>query len=313
MQAGFPVPPDQRKKARHQTNTADLRSELMSELIQNQSSGRDLETQDLSCEKHGLYKSRHVFGKIWTRCGACEKDATEQKLREAEIEAAERRKQTVDLILRRSGIPPRFAGRTFDTYKAGDERQMRVLNICKAYASKFDDRLSQGGGLVMCGMPGTGKTHLACAIANEIAGRGRTSMFVSAVAAVRRVKQTYSRASEETESGAIARFSVPELLIIDEVGVQFGSDTEKMILFEIINTRYEQMMPTILISNLTKDELSTFVGERVMDRMAEGGGVVLAFDWKSARSEAKHAGNPVHDIDWERRNKRLMNDEMFGN
>lgn len=42
-------------------------------------------------------------------------------------------------------------------------------------------------------------------------------------------------------------------------------------MFEIINTRYERMRPTILISNQSKEELSAFIGERVIDRMNDGG------------------------------------------
>lgn len=60
---------------------------------------------------------------------------------------------------------------------------------------------------------------------------------------------------------------------------------KKMILFEIINTRYEKMRPTILISNLTREELVTFIGERVLDRMSDGGGCTLAFTWESYRSK----------------------------
>ena len=78
----------------------------------------------------------------------------------------------------------------------------------------------------------------------------------------------------------------PDLLILDEVGVQFGSDAEKLILFEIINTRYQDMKPTILISNLTLVELGKYIGERVVDRMREGGGAILSFDWDSYRGAA---------------------------
>ena len=74
-------------------------------------------------------------------------------------------------------------------------------------------------------------------------------------------------------------------MIIDEVGVQFGSEAEKLIMFEIINTRYERMKPTILISNQTKEELAAFIGERVLDRMSDGGGCTLSFTWDSYRSK----------------------------
>ena len=83
----------------------------------------------------------------------------------------------------------------------------------------------------------------------------------------------------------VAGFIRPDLLILDEVGVQFGSETEKMILFEIINGRYEQLKPTIVISNLA-DALTDYLGERVVDRLREGGGRMLIFDWPSYRRQA---------------------------
>ncbi|MBL1506063.1 ATP-binding protein, partial [Klebsiella pneumoniae] len=85
------------------------------------------------------------------------------------------------------------------------------------------------------------------------------------------------------EEDVIRFFTKPDLLIIDEVGIQFGSKAEEMIMFEIINTRYERLKPTILISNLPKDELTQFIGERVIDRMNDGGGCTISFTWDSYR------------------------------
>ncbi len=276
----------------------------MSEPTPMRSSGLEIETEYRQCDEHGEYEARRLLGRVWSRCPACQQAQDARKLAEAEEYARQQRADTIARIIGRSGIPKRFEGRTFEAFKAADEKQIRILKVCKAYAEKFDDRMASGGGLVMCGMPGTGKTHLACAIAHRIAEFGRTSLFVSALAAIRRVKQTYAKGSEETEQEAIERFYRPDLLILDEMGVQFGSDTEKMILFEIINGRYERMLPTILISNLTEAELAQFVGERAMDRMKEGGGVVLAFDWQSYRTTAK-ATREVAPTDWERLARRM--------
>jgi len=86
-----------------------------------------------------------------------------------------------------------------------------------------------------------------------------------------------------SEDEAIAFFVAPDLLVLDEIGVQYGSETEKNILFEIVNERYEAMKPTILISNLAMTTLTEYAGERVIDRMKENGGKCIVFDWKSRR------------------------------
>jgi len=270
------------------------------------------ETETRQCDRHGEYEAKLLCGRIMSRCPACEKEKVDAQIEETRRQAEGNRLSAIRSILGRSGIPPRFQNRDFDGYRPADEKQARVLKVCKAYADKFDDRLANGGGLVLCGLPGTGKTHLACAIANQIAQRGRTSLFLSVMQAVRRVKQTYNRDSEETEAEAISFFFRPDLLILDEVGVQFGSETEKLVLFEIINGRYEQMRPTILISNLNTNELGGFIGERALDRMKEGGGAVLAFDWDSKRSDVKVSPRTVSEVNWEGLNNRFLDESMSG-
>ena len=66
--------------------------------------------------------------------------------------------------------------------------------------------------------------------------------------------------------------------------MQYGTDTERLALWEVMNGRYESMKPTILVSNLTAKEIAGYVGDRVIDRMRENGGAVLAFTWESFRS-----------------------------
>lgn len=242
---------------------------------------------ELSCIKHGKYigKVHTIFSKTFeTGCKGCE---DEQKQKEAEDDAAREAKRKDDMIrnsIKRSAIPSRFIAKTFDNYISDNKDNAQALNISKQYAKMFRSRLETGGGLIFCGKPGTGKTHLSCAIANHVMRELRLSvLFTSVLKLTRQVKETYSRDSNKTEREAIDLFSVPSLLIIDEVGVQYGSDAEKQILFEVVNNRYEEMLPTILISNLTLKELKDFIGDRVIDRMREGGGALVSFDWNSHR------------------------------
>ncbi len=242
------------------------------------------------CEHHGAFQALEINGRVV--CPRCEHA---RQVQDAQREAEQRRRQAeLRSIVLRSGVPPRFQSKTFDGFETdGDDNKARVLRICNAYADRFDERHAAGGGLVMCGKVGTGKTHLACAIANTVLAAGRTALFISVLNAVRRVKQTYSKTSTETEQEAISQFFRPDLLIVDEVGVQLGTTAEHNILFEIINGRYERVLPTILLSNLTEKEMDETLGERIMDRMREGGGVVLAFDWPSKRKDIKTASREM--------------------
>lgn len=195
--------------------------------------------------------------------------------------------RTIERLKADLQIPERFSECTFENYVPDCEEAKRALKVCQAYASKWPERLQRGGGLVMCGKPGTGKNHLALAIAKSVIESHQSpSAFTTALKIAREYKSTWSKTSTRTEDEVIRQFTRPDLLIIDEIGVQFGSEAEKLIMFEIINTRYERMRPTILISNQSKEELSAFIGERVIDRMNDGGGCTLAFTWDSYRSRA---------------------------
>lgn len=242
-----------------------------------------------NCAEHGSFLSKvtTVLGKEFkSKCPQCEEQKQfEKEESEAEFEFSGKRDR-VQKAFPEYDLPPRFRDKTFENYTQ-DEQSGKVYKTCLRYAEAFDGRLEAGGGLVMCGNAGTGKTHLASAIINHVTKRRHICVFMSVLAAVRHVKQTYSRESQKTEHQAIKDFINPDLLILDEVGVQFGTDAEKIILFEIINQRYQHMRPTILISNLTLGELSEYIGDRVIDRMYEGGGAVLSFDWESYRRSAK--------------------------
>ncbi|MCG5044300.1 ATP-binding protein [Enterobacteriaceae bacterium 155047] len=247
-----------------------------------------------TCEKHGQYECRtrtypNSLIKIPPRSSICPGCLTDEliRLQGEKIrndEAA--RKRNIDLLLDGLSIPARFENCTLQNYEPVNDDAKRALKVCQAYASRWPERLQKGGGLVMCGKPGTGKNHLALAIARHaITEHQSSAVFTTALKIAREYKSTWSKGSNRTEDEVIRYFTKPDLLIIDEVGVQFGSDAEKLIMFEIINTRYERMKPTILISNQTREELAAFIGERVLDRMSDGGGCTLSFTWDSYRSK----------------------------
>ncbi|KRG69247.1 hypothetical protein ABB29_12090 [Pseudoxanthomonas dokdonensis] len=220
---------------------------------------------------------------VTSSCQACKdaKHAAEDARKAAEI--SRERQRRVDSLFRSAGIPARFAERDFDGYKATGNGQKIAHSVCRAFASKWPEKAAVGSSLVLTGLPGTGKTHLACAIASHVMREYlAVAAFGTVSAMLRRIKSTYAKDSQQTEQGAIDDLVSPDLLILDEVGVQIGSEHEKMLMFEVLNARYQELRPTILISNLAMEELESFLGQRVMDRYRECGSV-LAFDWESHR------------------------------
>lgn len=236
------------------------------------------------CATHGPFEARCFIGSIWSKCPTCGAEATARETAAREAKEREDRRQAWQRRIGEAGIPERFRNRSLQSFVAETEAQARALDFSTAYADSFDDALATGRSAIFIGKPGTGKTHLAIGIGLRIMNRdNRTVLFSTVMRAIRRVKDTWSRDSRETETQAVAALAFPDLLILDEVGVQFGSDTEKLILFDVLNERYERRKPCILLSNLTIDDVKAHLGERVFDRLREDGGEAIPFDWESWR------------------------------
>lgn len=241
------------------------------------------QTRKASCDTHGEYISRNPLANIWTGCPACAGEAKAS----AEMAAADsERMVNQEKWARRlggAGIPLRFQSRTIPNFVAENDAQRYAVQFAVAYAAEFGAGHS-GRCAIFIGEPGTGKTHLACGIAmRAMKVNGICALFTTVGKMARRIREGKSFDSAETESQAIAVFTYPDLLIIDEIGVQSGTDAESRALFDVINDRYEACRPTIFLSNLDVDGVRLALGERIFDRIREDGGEVVVFDWGSWR------------------------------
>ncbi|MDH5858994.1 AAA family ATPase [Lampropedia aestuarii] len=239
------------------------------------------------CATHGPYTSKCYLRNIWLGCSACiqQKQAAEmaEQVRQQERMCLQEWRSKLE----RAAIPPRFQDRSLDNFTATTPAQQAALQFATEYAKNFVQVRSTGRCALFLGKPGTGKTHLATAIGLHAMHKHHAKVvFTTVLRAVRMVKDSWGRGARISESQAIATMVAPDLLILDEVGVQFGSEFEKHILFDVLNERYELRRPTLLLSNLTLAEVRAFVGERVMDRISEDGGAVVPFTWDSYRRPA---------------------------
>ncbi len=241
-----------------------------------------------TCDRHGAYEAQVFRDDRRSGCPACAEEAREKC--EAEEWAAQRRQGAVAKLERRLGsamIPPRFTGKTFESYRAETAEQKKALVSCRRYAEQFTENAQGGRCMLLLGKTGTGKTHLAAAVAQHvIREHGATAIYTTVSRICQHIRGSFGSDASYTEAQAIELFAQADLLVIDEVGASRDNDFERMSIFEVVNKRYEEMKPTVLVSNLCATKFEASVGDRTADRLREGGGFVLLFEWDSARRGA---------------------------
>lgn len=256
----------------------------------------DVDARSDECARHGPFVARAIIPPhgsmrgIWSECPAClEAQAHERERLETQRRNHERNEQ----LAKRFGdaaIPARFAGCTFGNFHAETDEQRRALQAAQLFAERFQVVLERGGSLTLTGPTGTGKTHLAAAALRHVTSHGATGLYRLADAAVRYLKSAYNPGNGYTEDQALSHLRMPDLLVLDEVGNQHDSADEKRVLFAILNARYANMRPTLLVSNLTGEQLRAWAGQAFHDRLLEAGFIVPC-QWPSYRPRVGRQGS----------------------
>lgn len=197
--------------------------------------------------------------------------------------AAERR-AAADASWQALGIPARFAEANIETWPAELPEQQKVLRTLQRYVLEFDKVRTKGTSLLLVGTVGSGKSTLGCALCNAVASLGFSALYVHQVAKLfREVKEGFAPGATVPASKVLAAHKRPDLLVLDEVGMQFGGKTEAQLLTELVDDRYSECKPTVLISNLATADWSDLLEPRAVDRMREHGRT-LHFTWASFRT-----------------------------
>jgi DNA replication protein DnaC len=132
--------------------------------------------------------------------------------------------------------------------------------------------VSEGRSLILCGPSGTGKTHLAIAIAYRAIQNGFEALFTSAAALI----ESLSVATRRGDLVAtLTRYTHPSVLVIDEVGyLTVGGDAANL-MFQVVNERYLHRRPMLFTTNkplaawglvLHDPDLAEAILDRVLER-----------------------------------------------
>lgn len=222
------------------------------------------------CGKTLYYECVVLMGQamIWNlekpRCD-CEKavafwkgwDAKQEKIKkEKELaEEQELRKQKIESILGKSGIKKRYLSRTIDSFSVTAENK-KSFEVATDYIKNFREYFTQGKGLYLEGPCGTGKTHLAIAIALAIINTGVPVICKTSIDILGDIKRCYERNSEVTEEEVLEAYKTVDLLIIDDLGKEQVTEWSVPVLYSILNERYEALLPTIITTNYNTSALA---------------------------------------------------------
>ena len=238
-----------------------------------------------NCEIHGDYNQRSIecLGRVivFDKCQQCTNEEKIVEGEKAKVEEEFQANQQRVSLSKQSGVSARYRHLTLNDINPLDAQQERTLKAMTDLAQAILDKKPTHS-IIITGGIGTGKTMMCSALIGSIIGN-RKANIIKCIDMVRKLKSTWSRDSAETEESVINYFTSTDLLIIDEVGIQFGSDTEKMFIFDIIDGRYENLLPTVIVSNLGLDSIKDLIGERVIDRLRQDGGKLLTLESKSNR------------------------------
>lgn len=155
------------------------------------------------CPKHGRYVSRiaewrgkNEFGSPWSCvCQACRDEAEAKRM------------------FSQAAIPPRFQGKTIESFQAGTEKAAEVKQFFADYAANLPECIRDGRSVILTGRCGTGKTHLACALALDAKAMGFTALFTSVAKIVRNIRESWGSASGASERQIIDRVPTDQLII----------------------------------------------------------------------------------------------------
>lgn len=186
-----------------------------------------------------------------------DREEAERLAEEQRKESERERMEKVKRLFRRSQLPERFKLRTFENYiLLGNKEQELALRTAEKYVLKFNEIRAQGTGLIFTGQVGTGKSHLAAAITMALIESGYSVIFGTVTSLLGHIKATYDEDNKITERQIMDQLINVSLLVIDDLGKEKPTPWVEQMLYEIINTRYENNRPVIITSNIDISEIS---------------------------------------------------------
>jgi DNA replication protein DnaC len=204
-----------------------------------------------------------------------------------ELEADSRKERRVDRLRRASKLP---AAKTFESLDRNRVPKTAFLKIQELARGEFLDRADN---VLLFGLPGVGKSHLACALGHALVEAGRSVLFTPTYQLV----QTLLAARRDLLlPKALRALDVYDAVILDDLGYVQQNADEAEVLFTLMAERYERRS-LIITSNLVFSEWnrifkSPMTTAAAIDRLVHHA-AIIEIDRDSVRAEEAKKRNPT--------------------
>jgi DNA replication protein DnaC len=135
----------------------------------------------------------------------------------------------------------------------------KALKAAHTYAEK------PKGWLVFMGGYGSGKTHLAAAIANYRAGLGDPPLFIMVPDLLDHLRATFSPHSSVAFDRRFDDIRTAPLLVLDDLGTQSMTPWVREKLYQLFNYRYNRELPTVITTADSMNEMDARIRSRLLD------------------------------------------------
>ena len=198
------------------------------------------------------------------------------------------REELIKATIISSGIGNLIEKQSFDNfdlswYKDDPQNQERMkmnLAIAKNYCENFHKSKMN---LLLIGKTGTGKTHISTAIAREIIDRGYDVIYDSVQNIIADFEDDKFRRSYNNDELKAEKYLECDLLIIDDLGTEFSNQVTISCIYNLLNTRHNKGLATIISTNLNAEELARKYEDRIYSRIVGAGTKVLPFAGRDKR------------------------------
>jgi DNA replication protein DnaC len=180
----------------------------------------------------------------------------------------------MSMRLQAAGLSPALQRQTFANfdlrYYEGEFLEMarRSLSAAQDFVREsLEGRAKRG--LLFTGPVGSGKTFLACAIANALLAEGRDVFFVVVPDFLEAIRSSFNRAEEQPRSEIEERSRSAEILILDDLGAHNYTEWTRNTIYALLNYRLNHELPTVITTNLSLEQLEYHLGERTTSRILQ--------------------------------------------